>query len=159
MTWQDAVLSLCSLIFIIALVPSLRSASKPHVKSCVLTGIPMLAITTVYVSLGLWFSALTAAITAGMWFALAAQQLSWRRARSADQPARAEVVEMSALLDTTDLSRLESISAARNVSSNEAIRQALATEAFVRQTLASGRKVLVEDSAGQTREIEFSKWH
>ena len=40
------------------------------------------------------------------------------------------------------MERLEEVSAATRISQNDAIRKALATEAFVQRTLAGGRKIL-----------------
>ena len=54
-----------------------------------------------------------------------------------------------------DEDRLEEVSEATGLSQNDAIRKALATEAFVQRTLARGRKILVEGDDGEVREVEF----
>jgi metal-responsive CopG/Arc/MetJ family transcriptional regulator len=60
-------------------------------------------------------------------------------------------------LGEADVERLDEISRAERVSRNDAIRRALATEAFVQRTLAAGRKILIEDADGKIREVEFVK--
>lgn len=60
-------------------------------------------------------------------------------------------------LGETDVERLEEIADSERVSQNDAIRRALATEAFVQRTLAEGRKILVQDKDGKIREVEFVK--
>ncbi|MDQ6947489.1 MAG: ribbon-helix-helix domain-containing protein [Actinomycetota bacterium] len=60
-------------------------------------------------------------------------------------------------LGESDVERLDEISREGRVSKNDAIRRALATEAFVQRTLAAGRKILIEDADGKIREVEFVK--
>jgi hypothetical protein len=76
MTWQDAVLAAGSIVFAIALIPSLRSASKPHLNTSLITGAVLAAYVLTFATLGLWFAAATDALVSAMWFALA-----WQRAR------------------------------------------------------------------------------
>jgi predicted transcriptional regulator len=54
-----------------------------------------------------------------------------------------------------DQERLEKIAAAAELSQNDAIRKALATEEFVQRTITAGRKLLVATADGELREIEF----
>lgn len=58
-------------------------------------------------------------------------------------------------LRPSDLDRLGEIASETHLSQNDAIRKALATEAFVQRALAEGRKILVEDAEGNVRYIEF----
>lgn len=54
-----------------------------------------------------------------------------------------------------DEERLEEVTEATRLSQNDAIRKALATEAFIQRTLGEGRKILVEGTDGEIREVEF----
>jgi hypothetical protein len=67
------------------------------------------------------------------------------------QPVRRVTVN----LRRADTERLEEIATATRLNKNDAIRKALATEAFVQRTLSEGRKILVEDANGKVREVEF----
>ena len=62
---------------------------------------------------------------------------------------------VSVSLRDTDLKRLDEVSDASHLNPNDAIRKAIATEAFVQRTLASGGKILVRDEDGNVREVEF----
>lgn len=54
-----------------------------------------------------------------------------------------------------DSDRLARIAEETHLQPNDVIRRALATESFVIRNLKEGRKILVEDSDGKLREIEF----
>lgn len=62
---------------------------------------------------------------------------------------------VSVSLREPDLERLEEVAEASHLNPNDAIRKALATEAFVQRTLAKGGKILVQDEDGNVREVEF----
>ena len=68
-------------------------------------------------------------------------------------PSTAKRVSVN--LRGSDLDRLEEVSQASRLNPNDAIRKALATEAFVQRTLAKGGKILVQDEDGTIREVEF----
>ncbi len=72
--WQDPVLASGSLVFIIALVPSLVSTKKPALSTSVLTGTVLAAFAAVYASLSLWFTTITTSVTSICWLVLALQQ-------------------------------------------------------------------------------------
>lgn len=65
------------------------------------------------------------------------------------------VKRVSVSLDHRDLARLEQVKRETNASESEAMRKALATEAFVQRTLENGGKILVQDSQGNIREVQF----
>ena len=77
MHWQDAILTVGQIIFIIALIPSILSKNKPAQATSFLTGSVALSIAFVYVTLSLWFAAATAGINAVFWYILLTQ--SYRR--------------------------------------------------------------------------------
>ena len=54
-----------------------------------------------------------------------------------------------------DVKRLNEVSDSTELSQNDAIRKALATESFIQRTLADGGKILVESETGEIREVEF----
>jgi hypothetical protein len=78
MEWQDVVLAIGSLSFSVALVPTIRGASKPALLTSLLTGGWLAVFTVVYATLGLWFASISSAVTAVMWFVLAAQVVRQR---------------------------------------------------------------------------------
>lgn len=71
--------------------------------------------------------------------------------------AGSSVRRFSVTLKEIDDRRLREIAEAGDLSLNDVIRKALATEAFVQRTLSKGRKILVEDEEGNVREVEFVK--
>ena len=68
--WQDYVIMVVNLSFIFALLPSVFSESKPHRGTCILTGVGLTVLTVVFATLSLTFSAITAGLTAFLWFVL-----------------------------------------------------------------------------------------
>ena len=74
MHWQDAILTVGQIIFVIALIPSMLSKDKPAQATSFLTGSVALSIAFVYVTLSLWFAAATAGINAIFWYILLAQR-------------------------------------------------------------------------------------
>lgn len=75
MHWQDIVLTGGTIVFIIALLPSVLSKDKPAVSTSIMTGTVLIVFAYVYFTLSLWFSTLTTALTAALWFTLAVQKL------------------------------------------------------------------------------------
>jgi hypothetical protein len=75
MEWQDLVLGAGSVVFSIALIPSLLGREKPALGTSVLTGSALTAFIAVYASLSLWFSTVTTAVTALCWWTLAYQKV------------------------------------------------------------------------------------
>jgi hypothetical protein len=72
---QDIILTGGFLIFIVALIPSVISKDKPALLTSLPTGIVTVVFVGVYVSLNLWYSAVTTALLAVMWLVLAAQKM------------------------------------------------------------------------------------
>jgi hypothetical protein len=86
-SWQDLLLAIGSISFSVALVPTLRSDSKPALSTCVVTAVWLAVFTIVYATLSLWLAAVTSAVSAAMWFVLAAQVFR-RRDQTAPRAAR-----------------------------------------------------------------------
>jgi hypothetical protein len=73
MQWQDFAITAGTITFIFALIPSIYSNNKPALATSVMTGSVLTVFTIVYITLSLWFSAITTAITAVLWYVLSVQ--------------------------------------------------------------------------------------
>ncbi len=76
MRWQDIVISIAQLCFIIAMIPSIRSNDKPASSTSIMNIILVTVIATCLLTLKLWFSALTAIAIATTWAVLAVQKIN-----------------------------------------------------------------------------------
>lgn len=65
------------------------------------------------------------------------------------------VRRVTASLRAKDETNLEKVADEVGLNQNDAIRKALATEAFVQDTLKSGGAILVRDKDGSIREVQF----
>lgn len=74
MHWQDLAITIGSIIFIIALIPSVMSKDKPALSTSIMTGSVLTVFAFVYLTLSLWFSAIVTAGTAALWLLLAVQK-------------------------------------------------------------------------------------
>jgi hypothetical protein len=77
---QDLILTAGSLIFALALLPSIFSKNKPALSTSLLTAVVVYIFAGVYISLNLWFTAITTLITGSCWSILALQK--WLQAKS-----------------------------------------------------------------------------
>lgn len=73
--WQDVVLTIGSLIFALALIPSVRSADKPAPLTSASTAAVLYVFAGVDLTLDLVFTAITTAITAALWTTLLIQRV------------------------------------------------------------------------------------
>lgn len=85
MVWQDWVLTAGAIAFIVALAPSVLSKDKPALTTSLLTGTVLAIYTIVYVTLSLWLSAITLAITSLTWFILAYQKYAMNKSNGKDK--------------------------------------------------------------------------
>lgn len=74
-SWQDIVLAIGSLVFAIALIPSLLSKDKPALLTSGSTSLVLFVFTITYASLSLWYATVTTALSAALWGVLALQKL------------------------------------------------------------------------------------
>jgi hypothetical protein len=74
MSWQDVVYAIGQWIFIIALVPSVLGKDKPALSTSLTTGLVLAVYVVTLISLNLWISAISSAVTAATWFILAYQK-------------------------------------------------------------------------------------
>lgn len=65
------------------------------------------------------------------------------------------MARLNTTLGDLDVQRLEEIKEATKLDQNDAIRKALATEAFVQQSIRKGAKLLLEMPDGTIKQIEF----
>jgi len=80
---QDYILTIGSLIFIIALIPSVLSEHKPALSTSVSTMAVLYVFAGVYVSLHLWLTTVTTFLSGTMWAILAVQK--WRQTKSDEE--------------------------------------------------------------------------
>ncbi len=74
MAWQDVVFTVGSLIFSVALVPSVLSKDKPALSTSLSTGVVLAVYAFTFTTLNLWFSTISVSITCIMWLTLAFQK-------------------------------------------------------------------------------------
>ncbi len=65
------------------------------------------------------------------------------------------MTRLNTTLGKADLENLDEVVDATHLDRNDAIRKALATEAFVQRNLKRGAKLLIETPDGQVKQIEF----
>lgn len=69
-TWQDAILTLGTLVFLVALIPTLVGDAKPSPLTSLLTGSVLLVFAATYLTLGLHFASITTAATGTVWLVI-----------------------------------------------------------------------------------------
>lgn len=72
--WQDIVLSIGSLVFVIALLPSVLGKDKPAFSTSLMTGLVLTIFTATYATLSLKYTTVTTGVSAALWLVLAAQK-------------------------------------------------------------------------------------
>ena len=73
--WQDIVFALGSIVFTIALIPAILEKKYPPISTCVLTGVMIGVYAVTDITLQLWFSAITGAISALFWIWMGVKQI------------------------------------------------------------------------------------
>lgn len=73
--WQDLVLASGQWIFILALFPSLVTAEKPHVVTCLITAPTLIAFAVVFATLYLRWASFAALLSGMIWLTLFLQQV------------------------------------------------------------------------------------
>lgn len=74
MQWQDWVITIGQIIFIVSLIPTLKGKDKPPVLTSIPTGIVLLVFGITQYSLGLVASTFTSAILGTLWIAVGTQK-------------------------------------------------------------------------------------
>ncbi len=71
--WQDYVISIGNIIFVISLIPSVLSKNKPALMTSLLSAVTLFLFVFTFLTLKLWFSAIAQAGSATLWSILAIQ--------------------------------------------------------------------------------------
>jgi len=79
---QDLILTVGSLIFVVALIPSVLSEHKPALSTSASSGIVLFIFAGVYISLHLWFTAISTSLTGTLWIILAIQKFMQREKKA-----------------------------------------------------------------------------
>lgn len=82
MSWQDIVLSIGQVIFIISLLPSILSKDKPAFVTSLVTAIVLFIFALIDLTISLYATSLTVAATAVGWTILAYQKYMIDRKKS-----------------------------------------------------------------------------
>lgn len=88
MHWQELVLTLGQVVFIIALLPSIFSSDKPEIWTSVLTGTVALSIAITYVTLSIPIAAASAFLNFVAWSVLAIQKTRQSKRNVRPRPKR-----------------------------------------------------------------------
>lgn len=89
MQWQEIVLTVGQIVFILALLPSILSKDKPEIWTCIMTGLVALSISVTYVTLNIPFAAVSAFLNFVAWSILAIQKIRQMR-RAATERRQAD---------------------------------------------------------------------
>ena len=73
--WQDVILTAGSIVFLLALIPTIVGPSKPAASTSAITGSVLLLFALTYLTLGLYLSAVTTSLTGAAWLLVLAQTL------------------------------------------------------------------------------------
>jgi hypothetical protein len=74
--WQDIVFSIGSIVFTIALIPAIIEKRYPPKSTCIMTGFMVGIYAATDLTLHLWFSAITSAISALLWIWMGLRQVN-----------------------------------------------------------------------------------
>ena len=80
--WQDIALATSTLVFNIALLPSVLGKHKPALGTCALTATFLIVNIAAYFTLSLWYAATMASINLCLWVTLLIQVYMRQRAQS-----------------------------------------------------------------------------
>lgn len=83
MKWQEIILTLGQIIFIIALLPSVFSEDKPEIWTSILTGLVAFSIAITYITLSLPIAAISAGLNTVFWTILAIQKYKQNKQKPA----------------------------------------------------------------------------
>jgi hypothetical protein len=83
MVWQDLTLMIGNFIIAGALLPTVLNKHKPAPLTSILDGAMLTMFAVVFVTLGLWLSAIAVSFSAALWFVLLAQVIKIRRDKDA----------------------------------------------------------------------------
>ena len=73
MSWQDVILTAGTVIFLLALIPTMVGSTKPARATSAMTGTVLLVFAATYLTLDLYFTAAMTAITGAAWLLILVQ--------------------------------------------------------------------------------------
>lgn len=79
MHWQEIILTIGQLVFIVALFPSIFSKDKPEIWTSILTGVVALSIAITYMTMSIPLAAASAFLNFVAWSILAIQKYKQNR--------------------------------------------------------------------------------
>jgi len=88
MHWQQTVLALGQIVFIVALLPSVFSSDKPEIWTSIITGTVALSIAITYITMSLPVAAISAFFNFVFWSILAFQKFRQMKQKRSVKPAR-----------------------------------------------------------------------
>ena len=74
MSWQDLVYGIGNVLFVIALIPSLKSDDKPNIKTSIMNSVVLVSFIIAGISLELYFTALVTTLLTISWAYLGYQK-------------------------------------------------------------------------------------
>ncbi len=75
-SWQDIILTIGNIIFLIALLPSILSVDKPSKWTSLITSVTLTIFTIVYFTLGLSYACIATGLSALGWWVLFFQKIA-----------------------------------------------------------------------------------
>lgn len=75
--WQDIVITVIQLVFVLALIPTVAGKEKPALSTGIVTAAALSVLAATIATLGLWYGAASTAAVGATWWIIAFQ--SWRR--------------------------------------------------------------------------------
>jgi len=75
MLWQDWIFGVGTIIFSIALIPSVLGKEKPAISTSLSTGITLMIFAFAQATLFLWFACIASILAGFLWLTLAVQKI------------------------------------------------------------------------------------
>lgn len=75
LSWQDLTFAAGSVVFALALLPTVLGRHKPELSTSAVTAAVLAVYVGAFASLGLWWAAATDGLTTALWAVIAAQRL------------------------------------------------------------------------------------
>ncbi|MEK6878205.1 MAG: hypothetical protein AABY22_01280 [Nanoarchaeota archaeon] len=76
-TWQDIVITVCQLLFMVSVIPMITGPHKPPFISCLMTCILLIILLITFMTMNLLFVTLLTVVETVIWFIILFQV--WRR--------------------------------------------------------------------------------
>lgn len=90
-SWQDVVLTFGSVVFLVALIPTILGSAKPAPLTSFSTGFVLIVFAITYATLGLRFASVVTGVTGLAWLFIL-----WQSLRSSEDPGCSGTIEEGA---------------------------------------------------------------